>query len=211
MNGLLITMTEPPPAMEEEFNAWYDTEHLPERLAIPGFISARRWVAKNLKPGEGKYLATYELESPGVLSTPEYLAHIGDHFSPWSRRCLGKAVIFRRWACASMSPGNRRQSATSRFLFIAISDAPDEHEAEFNQWYDQEHIPLLTAVPGVISAQRFKDPAGKPRYVALYELPGTSVLEREEWQAALQTPWSRRIGQITADREWILRLYEAYP
>jgi len=38
--------------MEEEFNAWYDSEHLPERLAIPGFRSAR----------EGKYLATYELD-----------------------------------------------------------------------------------------------------------------------------------------------------
>ncbi len=34
MNGLLLTMTEPPPQMEEEFNAWYDTEHLPERLSI---------------------------------------------------------------------------------------------------------------------------------------------------------------------------------
>ena len=67
MSGLLITMTEPPPEMEEEFNAWYDTEHLPERLAIPGFLSARRWVARDLEPGKGKYFATYELKTPGVL------------------------------------------------------------------------------------------------------------------------------------------------
>ena len=40
--GLLLTITEPPPAMEEEFNAWYDTEHLAERRAIPGFRSALR-------------------------------------------------------------------------------------------------------------------------------------------------------------------------
>ena len=58
-------MTEPPPAMEEEFNAWYDTEHLQERLAITGFRSARRWVA-DVAPGDGKYLATYELDAPGV-------------------------------------------------------------------------------------------------------------------------------------------------
>jgi len=57
--GLLLTLTEPPPGMEEEFNAWYDEEHLPERLAIPGFRSARRWVAGRT------YLATYELDSPG--------------------------------------------------------------------------------------------------------------------------------------------------
>ncbi len=210
MGGLLLTMTEPPPAMEEEFNVWYDSEHVPERLAIPGFLSARRWIATDVRPGEGKYLATYELESAAVLHTPDYLAHIGEHLSPWSKRCLEKAVLFRRWACESLSPGNRQQSADSPWLFIAIGDAPAEHEAEFNQWYDQEHVPLLSAVPGVVSARRFKDPSGKPRYIALYELRDASVLEGERWQAALQTPWYERIAQITGDCEWILRLYQAY-
>lgn len=210
MSGLLVTMTEPPPEMEEEFNAWYDTEHLPERLAIPGFRSARRWVARDLTPGEGKYLATYDLESRGVLDTPEYLAHVGDHLSPWSKRCLGKAVMFRRWACESISPGNRSHSGVAKFLFVAIGDTPDEHEAEFNQWYDQEHIPLLSAVPGVISARRFRDPKGDPRYLALYELEEDSVLEQEDWQAALHTPWFKRMDGILAGCEWILRLYEAY-
>jgi len=73
--GLLLTMTEPPAAMEEEFNAWYDSEHIPERLSIAGFRSARRWSA-DTAPGEGKYLATYELDSPQVLMTPEYLARL---------------------------------------------------------------------------------------------------------------------------------------
>jgi len=211
MSGLLVTMTEPPPEMEEEFNAWYDTEHLPERLAISGFISARRWVARNLEPGAGKYLATYELETPTVLATPEYLAHVGDHFSPWSKRCLGKAVLFRRWACESLSPGSSRQSLDSRFLFIAIGDAPIEYESEFNQWYDREHVSMLRAVPGVISARRFKDPSGKPRYLALYELAEAAVLDCGEWQAALQTPWFERMERLTAGCQWILRLYESYP
>src|SRR5438067_11317252 len=95
--GLLLTMTEPPAAMEEEFNAWYDAEHLPERLAIPGFRSARRWVAE-VAPGEGKYLATYELDGPGVLQSPAYLERFANA-TPWTRRCLGCCVVFRRWAC----------------------------------------------------------------------------------------------------------------
>ena len=82
--GLLLTMTEPTQAMEEEFNAWYDTEHIVERLAIPGFISARRWVYPRAKPGSGKYLATYELTGTDVLTAPEYLAHVGEYFTPWS-------------------------------------------------------------------------------------------------------------------------------
>ena len=52
--GLLLTLTEPPPAMEEEFNAWYDTEHLPERLSIPGvqslISSAEAIVGRPLTP-----------------------------------------------------------------------------------------------------------------------------------------------------------------
>jgi hypothetical protein len=95
--GLLLTMTEPPPAMEEEFNAWYDDEHMAERLAIPGFRSAQRWVT-DCPPGGGKYLATYELDSLAVLESPAYLARFQNQ-TPWSRRCLGKAVVFKRWAC----------------------------------------------------------------------------------------------------------------
>ena len=102
--GLLLTLTEPPAAMEEEFNAWYDEEHLAERLSIPGFRSARRWVAE-VPAGTGKYLATYELDSPGVLTSAAYLARF-DNPTPWTRRCLGKAVVFKRWACEQVSPGN---------------------------------------------------------------------------------------------------------
>jgi len=75
--GLLLTLTEPPPAMEEEFNAWYDEERLPERLAIPGFRSARRWVSGRT------YLARYQNQTP------------------WSRRCLSKCLQARKFAATS--------------------------------------------------------------------------------------------------------------
>jgi hypothetical protein len=102
--GLLLTLTEPPPSMEEEFNAWYDGEHLAERLAIPGFRSAQRWVA-DVPPGAGKYLATYELDSPAVLSSAAYLRRF-ENPTPWSKRCLGRTVVFKRWACEQVEPGH---------------------------------------------------------------------------------------------------------
>jgi len=210
MKGLLLTVTEPPAQMEEEFNAWYDTEHLPERLAIPGFVSARRWVDPHAAPGTGKYLATYELDSPKVLETPEYLAHVGDNFSPWSKRCLSRCVLFRRWACKQILPGDALPSPAARALFLACGDVPVEHEAEFNNWYDTEHIPLLAAIPGVLRARRFFDPAGKPRYVALYELADADVAGSAPWNAALETPWARHIDALTGDSEWTLATYVAY-
>jgi len=164
--GLLLTITEPPPAQEAEFNAWYDSEHIAARLSISGFLSARRWVA-DVKPGEGKYLATYD-------------------------------------------PGDAPPHMMSYAQFVAIGDAPPEHEDEFNRWYDEEHIPLLSRVPGVLRARRFFDPNGKPRYVALYDLADAAVLQHPEWQAALRTEWARKIDKLTAGREWILRLYQSY-
>jgi hypothetical protein len=115
--GLLLTLTEPPPGMEEEFNAWYDEEHLPERLAIPGFRSARRWVA-DVPPGNGKYLATYELDSAAVLQSAAYLARFQNP-TPWSRRCLGKAVVFKRWACEQVEPGSADPHPQARALLFS--------------------------------------------------------------------------------------------
>jgi hypothetical protein len=210
MNGLLLTITEPPPQMEEEFNAWYDTEHLPERLAIPGFISARRWIDPQAPAGSGKYLATYELDSPQVLKSPEYLAHVGEHFTPWTKRCLSRCVLFRRWACTQILPGDAPPDPAARALFFVCGDVPAEYEAEFNRWYDTEHIALLSAVPGVLRARRFLDPGGKPRYIALYDLANADVPGSAAWGAALATPWAKRIDTLTRDCEWILATYIAY-
>lgn len=210
MQGLLLTMTEPPREMEEEFNAWYDSEHLPERLSIPGFRSARRWVAPQAPTGSGKYLATYELDTPQVLQTPEYLAHVGDNFTPWSKRCLSRCVLFRRWACTQIFPGDAGPDTQAQALFLACGDVPAQHEAEFNNWYNSEHIPLLAAVPGVLRARRFLAVEGKPRYIALYELIDANVIDSAAWHAALATPWAKHIDTLTRDGEWLLAAYVAY-
>ena len=53
----------------QEFNEWYNTEHLPELLSVPGILSAARYEA--IKGGP-QYLACYELESPAVMQTPAF-------------------------------------------------------------------------------------------------------------------------------------------
>jgi hypothetical protein len=141
--GLLLTLTEPPAHMEEEFNAWYDAEHLPERLAIPGFRSARRWVA-DVPAGAGKYLATYELDSAAVLSSPAYLERF-DNPTPWTRRCLGRIVVFKRWLCEQLEPG-----------------AADPHPAA-------RALLLNAEAPGALQTRRFRAASGE--LITLCELP----------------------------------------
>lgn len=167
--GLLLTMTEPPAAMDEEFNAWYDDEHLPERLAITGFRSARRWVA-DVAPGEGRYLATYELDSPAVLASAEYLARF-EGASPWTRRCLGKAVVFRRWACEQQ--GSADPHPLARALLMVAADGPIEG----------------LALPAALQIRRFTASVGSPPHIALAELAwdGTPALP------AAQPGWFTRL------------------
>ena len=150
--GLLLTITEPPPAMEEEFNAWYDTEHLAERLAIPGFRSAQRWTLDGASAA-GKYLATYELDAAAVLQSPEYLARF-NHQSPWSRRCLAKTVVFKRWACEQVEPGAADPHPLAKALLLVAADGPVRE----------------VAVPGALQTRRFVASAGEPRHIALIEL-----------------------------------------
>ena len=149
--GLLLTMTEPPPHMEEEFNAWYDDEHMAERLAVPGFRSARRWVA-DLPPGEGKYLATYELDSAAVLTSPAYLARLNNP-TPWSKRCLDACVLFRRWACEQTDPGDTDPNPAAQALLLLLGDTTSAQ-----------------TIPGVLQRRHFHDSKGEPPQAVLYEL-----------------------------------------
>jgi hypothetical protein len=165
--GLLLTMTEPPPHMEEEFNAWYDEEHLPERLAVPGYRSARRWVADG-KPGEGKYLATYELDLAGVLQSDAYLQRLNNP-TPWTKRCLKACVVFRRWACEQTRPGGADPHPQAQALLFCAGDLPYER-----------------VLAGALQARRFLDPQGKPRHVTLVELAAPVAVPRDTgWEFRL--------------------------
>ena len=70
---IMVVMMDVDPEHEEEFNKWYNDEHLPERLEIPGYVSARRF---KLEEGQGvlKYLCIWELADPSSLQSPKYQA-----------------------------------------------------------------------------------------------------------------------------------------
>ena len=81
--GLLMVWADVPAEKEPEFNRWYNEEHLAERMAVPGFLSAARYEAVK---GGPKHLAVYELESPAVLDSPAY-KKVQANPTPWTQRC----------------------------------------------------------------------------------------------------------------------------
>lgn len=102
--GLLLVMADIDPANEEDFNRWYEEEHLDERMGIPGFINARRFVALE---GGPKYLATYDLESPDVLQSEPYRHIVGPGKSAWTKRIESQFRNFRRNVYVSLSERKR--------------------------------------------------------------------------------------------------------
>jgi hypothetical protein len=77
--------------------------------------------------------------------------------------------------------------------YIVETDVWAEFEADFNAWYDDEHLPALAAVPGVVRAARWLDAVGSPRYIACYDLAWREAFGSPPWLVARGTVWSDRI------------------
>src|SRR5246127_4945022 len=73
--GMLLTSMDIEPAHAEEFNRWYDREHLEERVAIEGFLEARRYRAHT---GSPKNLFLYSTRTIEVLDSPAYRARLAN-------------------------------------------------------------------------------------------------------------------------------------
>jgi hypothetical protein len=108
----------------------------------------------------------------------------------------------------------------SRYLFVASMDVSSQKETEFHELYENEHIPALTAVPGVGQASRlelqdfsvlgaasrnFIATPKMARYSAFYEIDGPHVLASEAWaEASNSGRWPEAIRPYASNRRHML-------
>ena len=188
--GALIAAMNFAPTAEDEFHDWYDLEHIPERERVPGFLLCRRWIGVE---GGKISLATYDLETVEVMDSPAYRAIGGQNLSIWSKRMTSKVEMLLRYEGTQILHGDQLPPPDAGGLLLNAMNIAPELEAEFNEWYDKEHIPALAAVPGVLCARRFRGRSGNRKYVALYHLTSPSVVESAEWKQARQSDWTTRL------------------
>jgi hypothetical protein len=197
--GQLIAAMDFSNVSEDEFNDWYDLEHIPERQRVPGFLACQRWIgADNAKHS----VAIYDLDTFSVLRSPPYLAIGGENLSPWSKRVTAKCQRLLRFEGDQILPGNKTApEGAGGLLLVGMTPAP-EVETAFNAWYDTEHVPALARVTGVLSARRFRaQNSSGPKYVALYHLASPEVITGPEWKRASEsTPMPERIRPQISDR-----------
>ena len=179
----------------QEFNEWYNTEHLPELLAVPGILSAARYEAVK---GGPQYLACYELESVAVMQTP---AFTNRPRTPWGQKVspsvIGKNLT--RIVGEQIYPDGIEMPdrGMAPVLQIGRMSVPAEVEAEWNAWYSGEYVPGYRKVPGVIYARRYRVLEGTSGYSTVYEFASTAVPESPEWKEQQQhsSPNSPRMRQ----------------
>jgi hypothetical protein len=120
--GMLLTSMDIDPSVEAELNRWYDREHLLERVAIDGFIEARRYLAHAASP---KYLSLYSTLAFEVLDSPAYRTALANQ-TAWSKQNIARfRNMIRAVARITVSRGVGRGSALG---LVRIRPAADGGE-----------------------------------------------------------------------------------
>ena len=133
-NGILLPVIDFTGFAEDEFNDWYDLEHIPERRRVPGFLVCERSIGAHSPKIS---VATYELDDVDVLKIPAYHAignHAlgGDNLSVWSKRVTGRVKMLMRFEGEQILPGGGIASKDAPALLLNAMSVAPEHEHEFD-------------------------------------------------------------------------------
>jgi hypothetical protein len=119
--GILAIFNDCSAGREAEFEAWFQGEHLQERLAVPGFLFGRRHKSISGAPG---YFNFYLVETPDVLTSKPYLERL-DNPTPMTRTIMSEVFVnMNRTVCRRTV---RRGSFRGAFTVLArFNQKPDE-------------------------------------------------------------------------------------
>lgn len=148
--GMLLTSMDVDATHEAEFNRWYDREHLEERVAIDGFLEARRYVAHD---GQPKYLSLYSTATFEVLDSPTYRTALANQ-TAWSKANIARfRNMIRAVARITISRGVGRGAALG-IIRLRPAASPDTLRAALDALLDPADL------DGIISMHLIEsDPA----------------------------------------------------
>ena len=121
---------------------------------------------------------------------------------------VGTTFPLLSWDLEQILPGDRVSPARAGGVILVSMDIDPDREAEFNDWYNTEHIPCLSRIPGVLAARRFRavedSRRGVPAYVALYHVESTGIYATRTWVVANETPWMLRMRRFQRNRTYFM-------
>jgi len=197
MFGKSILFSEMTPGADwvDRFNEWYDTEHIPVRMALDGFVGAQRYTRAD-QPGN---LVIYDMTSRGALKTAGYQT-VKNEPSERTRWMLQNVSGFTRYLADEIGTAGTldERAEQAPVLFTAMFAVPDANIADFDAWYVEDHLPILLNNKDWLAVRRFAIADGEPgRYnrLAIHYLQSDAALSSPERARARDTPWRNRMAE----------------
>ncbi len=147
--AILLALLDIHPEAEDDFNEWYNREHMRDRVVgLPGFRRGRRFVSSGVNP---RYAALYEAESAETFTSEAYLSLIRDPDEN-SRRYLPNFIGTTRFMGRLLaSVGEGEGAAAGFYLFDAIDGQTDA----LRRWLT-DAVPGFAAQRGVVAAHAWE-------------------------------------------------------
>ena len=134
------------PEHAAEHDEWHTREHFPERVGIPGFLSATRWVAHaGTSP---RYFVRYDVQDVATLTSPAYQARL-DHPSEWTRRMMPHFRGMTRGFCEVQHRAG--SSVGAEMLAIRFGADPPRRDALI-RWLVEDRLQQASARRGFADA-----------------------------------------------------------
>lgn len=187
--GMLLTSMDIADAHEADFNRWYDREHLEERVAIDGFLEARRYLAHAARP---KYLCLYSTTTIDVLDSPAYRARLANP-TEWSRQTMARFEnMIRVVARITISRGTGRGAALGMVRLRPSPDGAAQLRGELQEKLTPEGL------DGIISMHLLESEpelSGSTAEISAVRNPGA-----RDWFVLIEGTSVRSVSSIIADR-----------
>ena len=181
--AMFMVMVDVPADKEDEFNHWYNEEHLAELLSVPGVLNAARYEAIRSGP---KHLAFYELENADVVTSEAFTSR---PTTEWGKRVGPRVIgtnftnnVYEMIYPEALTP-ELAQSDMAPALQIGRMAIPAEHDEAWNRWYSGVYVPNYEKVPACIRGRRWRAVRGEPKYAVVYEFEHEKVSDTPEWAA----------------------------
>ena len=222
--SVLLTMTNPLPGREQEFEDWYGSQHLTALVGVPAVKRGRLHTASEERPYKWRQCAIYDLEGEPVAAVSQIFEYGGAGKMAPAEAMDRESTLMVIATPITESIGQPHDP--DNFLFLVLTNPTGGQEEEYNRWYNDQHIADVLAIPGFVGMQRFRlshhpaQPAPYWNYVAFYEIdrdkvaeafagldaargtdrmPMSGALKREDNEVALYYPVSTKVQAVSAE------------
>jgi pimeloyl-ACP methyl ester carboxylesterase len=204
-----------------KFNDWYNNEHGPNRLRLSLIKNGFRYrAADGLTP---EWMAIYDLDDMQSLTSETYTRLRGPPVQSQRERDVMKEIkIDRRFfdlGAEKKIDGFKKlediENAHGKNVFVSakITLKDDSKRHLYEEWFDKEHIPMLSKVPGWRRSRRFVtstlEQGSALEILGIHEYDAENGLDGPEFKSATSTPWRNQIFEEIV-KEKTRRLYDLY-